>query len=385
MTSSSPFPDAFPAATDQDVSMQPGYYFEDSVQQQERERIFARCWNFVGFAEQVAEHGQFLTVEIGGTSVVVQNFQGELRALHNVCTHRFAKIQEEKCGKRALTCPYHGWTYDKEGTPFIPGNAKYFQLDDAGRKARALRSFKLEQCGRFLFVRLAEEGPTLPQYLGPYADILLHLSEIFTDQVDDQRSLWQANWKLGVESVLEVYHVGLVHPESFKNYVQARWEIDVGEGFNNGVAYLSENSAKWWDGVRQRLKLHQSQRFPNYDHFFIFPNLAIGLSHGCLMSVQTYTPLTPQTNELHYRIFMAASDLEAGRQAAVRKAVVENVTTFNRVILGEDQHIMEQVQKGNAQMSMAPVHGSNEARIRKFHQHWHHWMSLASGENAKRD
>ena len=365
--------------------MRPGYYFEDDVQDRERELIFSRCWNFVGFAEQVAEHGQFLTVEIGGTSVVVQNFQGELRALHNVCTHRFAKIQEEKCGKRSLTCPYHGWTYDKEGTPFIPGNGKYFQLDDEGRKARALRRFSIDQCGRFLFVRLADQGPSLAQYLGAYADVLQHLSDTFTDQVDDQRKLWQANWKLGVESVLEVYHVGMVHPESFKNFVQARWEIEVADVFNNGIAYLSENSAKWWEGVRKRLKLHQSQRFPNYDHFFIFPNLAIGLSHGCLMSVQTCTPLTPQTNELHYRIFMAGSELGPDQQTAVRKAVVDNVTSFNRVILGEDQHIMEQVQKGNSQMQMSPIHGSNEARIRKFHQDWHRWMDAGTGAPGSSD
>lgn len=361
-----------------DAPMQPGFYFEKNVQDEETRDVFSRCWMFVGFTEQVAEHGQFITADIGGTSVVVQNFNGELRALHNVCTHRFAPIQQEKCGKRSLTCPYHGWSYDKDGTPRIPGNTQFFQLDDDQRKARALRRFSLESCGRFLFVRLAEQGPGLADYLGGYADVLQHLSEVFTDQVDEQRTKWESNWKLGVESVLEVYHVGLVHPETFKNFVQARWEINVDDVHNDGTAYLSENSAKWWDGVRDRLKLRQSQRFPDYDHFFIFPNLAIGLSHGCLMSVQTYTPLTPETNELHYRIFLAGSDLPEGKQAAVRKAVVDNVTTFNRVILAEDQHIMEQVQKGNRQMSMAPIHGSNEARIHKFHTHWHHWMRDAA-------
>jgi phenylpropionate dioxygenase-like ring-hydroxylating dioxygenase large terminal subunit len=357
-----------------DVPMQPGFYFDEAVQAEEMREVFSRCWMFVGFSEQVAEHGQFITAEIGGTSVVIQNFHGEVRALHNVCTHRFATIQQEKCGKRALTCPYHGWTYDKDGTPFIPGNARFFQLDDEQRKARALRRFSLESCGRFLFVRLADQGPGLEEHLGAYADVLRHLSEVFVDQVDDQRSKWETNWKLGVESVLEVYHVGLVHPETFKDFVQPRWEIEVGGVYNNGTAYLSENSAKWWNGARDRLKLRQSQRFPNYDHFFIFPNLAIGLSHGCLMSVQTYTPLTPETNELHYRIFMAGSDLAPGKQAAVRRAVVDNVTTFNRIILAEDQHIMEQVQKGNRQMSMPPMHGSNEARIHKFHTEWHRWM-----------
>lgn len=364
--------------------MQPHFYFEDDIQAQEQTHIFAKCWNFVGFSEQVANPGQFITAEIAGTSVVVQNFKGELRALHNVCTHRFAKIQQEKCGTRALTCPYHGWTFDKDGTPYIPGNSTYFQLDDEGRKARSLRNFSLEICGRFMFVRLAEDGPNLQEYLGPYANILQHLSDVFTQKIDDDRSPWQANWKLGVESVLEVYHVASVHPESFNHFVRPRWEIHTHDNLNNGTAYLADNSAKWWDGVRKRLQLKSSNKFANYDHFLIFPNLAVAVSHGCLMSVQTYVPTSAETHELHYRIFMADSALEEGKQAAVRKAVIENVTSFNRLILSEDQQIMEEVQKGTRQMAIAALHGSNEARIKVFHRHWEKWMEKAPCQASTR-
>lgn len=373
-----PMSTASDASFQADISMQPRYYYFDEVYNSEVQHIFAKCWNFVGFTEQVSEHGQFITADIAGTSVVIQNFKGELRALHNVCTHRFAPLQQEKCGKRALTCPYHGWTYDKDGVPFIPGNSKYFQLKDDARQARALRNFSLEVCGRFMFVRLATEGPHLKEFLGKNADLLQHLSDVFNSVVETQCSPWMANWKLGVESVLEVYHVDQVHPESFKNFVQPRWDINVSADHNNGTAYLTENSAKWWAGVQQRLKLQASEQYPNYDHFFIFPNLAIGLTQGCLMSVQTYTPTGPKTCELHYRIYMADSDLPVEKQRAVRKAVCENVSTFNRVILSEDQHIIEQVQKGHPQMSFAPVLGSNEARIHQFHMRWHQWMQAAN-------
>jgi phenylpropionate dioxygenase-like ring-hydroxylating dioxygenase large terminal subunit len=360
-----------------DVPMQPNFYYSEQVQAEEFDRIFSRGWVFAGFSEQVAEPGQFITLEIAGVSVVIQNFAGEVRALHNVCTHRFARIQQEPCGNRSLTCPYHGWTYNKDGLPFVPGNAKFFQLSDEQRAARSLRRFELEACGRFLFVRLESGGPTLEQHLGDYASILRHLSEVFVDKIDDHREPWSANWKFGVESVLEVYHVTMVHPETFKNFVQTRWEINVENQRNDGTAYLSEASAKWWSGVTRRLQLRPSDQLINYDHFFIFPNLAIGLTQGNLMSVQTYLPTSPETCELHYRILMAGSDLAPGKQAAVRQAVVSNVTDFNRAILREDREIIEQVQKGNRQMKMAPLHGSNEARIHQFHSHWHQWMAAS--------
>jgi choline monooxygenase len=362
----------------EDVPMQPYFYTEDKILQDENLYIFSHCWNFVGLTEQVAEHGQFITAEIAGTSVVIQNFKGKLSALHNVCTHRFAILQKEKCGKRALTCPYHGWTYDVNGVPFITGNAKYFQLNDEARQTRSLRRFSLKTCGRFIFVRLSNDGPSLKEFLGNYVDVLEHLSAVFINPVDSQISPWNANWKLGVESVLEVYHVDHIHPESFKNFVQPQWNIEIRSDYNNGKAYLTQNSAKWWDGVRKRLLLKASDQFPNYDHLFIFPNLAIGLTQGCLMSVQTYTPMSSQTSELHYRIFLAESSLPSDKQLAVRKAVNENIIAFNREILSEDQRIMEQVQMGHRQMTVPPILGINEARISKFHMNWHHWMANAN-------
>jgi choline monooxygenase len=350
------------------------FYYEELVHCEEKLFVFSKCWNFVGFTEQVAEHGQFITVDIAGTSVVIQNFKGDLRALHNVCSHRFSIIQQEKCGKRALTCPYHGWTYDKNGVPFIPGNANFFQMDEKARQARALRNFSLEICGRFIFVRLSSQGPTLNEFLGENFTLLRHLSEIFVDPLENQLNPWSTNWKLGVESVLEVYHLEMVHPESFKNFVLPRWEIDIEGDHNIGKAYISEKSAKWWDSVRDRLRLKQSDHFFDYDHFFIFPNLAIGLSQGCLMSVQTYTPSSPETCELHFHLFMASSGLPSEKQAALRKAVSDNVISFNNIVLSEDQKIMEQVQKGTRQMNLAPVHGINESRIQKFHRQWQYWM-----------
>lgn len=350
------------------------FYHEELVHFEEKRFLFSKCWNFVGFTEQVAEHGQFITVDIAGTSVVIQNFNGDLRALHNVCSHRFSIIQQEKCGKRALTCPYHGWTYDKYGIPFIPGNANFFQMDANARKALALRSFDLETCGRFIFIRLSSQGANLKEFLGANFALLQHFSKIFVNPIKSQSIPWNTNWKLGVESVLEDYHLDSVHSKSISNVVMPRWEIDVEAENNYGKAYMSETSGKWWDSVCLKIKLQASKQFSDYDHFFIFPNLAIALSRGCLMSVQTYTPISPETCEINFQLLMANSGLLSEKQTALLKAISDSVSTFNSIVLLEDQQIMEQVQRGTRQKTLAPVHGINEARIQKFHKQWHSWM-----------
>ena len=58
----------------------------------ERERIFARTWQLVGRAEQVREHGDYLTAEVGNDAIVVVRDGTTLRGFHNVCLHRAGPV-----------------------------------------------------------------------------------------------------------------------------------------------------------------------------------------------------------------------------------------------------------------------------------------------------
>ena len=65
----------------------------------ERERVFAHTWQLVGRAEQVQEHGQFFTAEVGNDAIVVLRDRDTLRGFHNVCLHRAGPVAYG-CGKR---------------------------------------------------------------------------------------------------------------------------------------------------------------------------------------------------------------------------------------------------------------------------------------------
>ena len=102
------------------------YYHDAAIFEKEKLALFQNSWIFIGMSMNLENHNDFLTDEIGGVSVVVQNFRGTLRAFHNVCTHRFNKIQNAKQGNRALICEYHGWNYNTDGIPFgIPLKAEF--------------------------------------------------------------------------------------------------------------------------------------------------------------------------------------------------------------------------------------------------------------------
>ena len=81
----------------------------------ERERVFGKTWQCVARAEQLREHGQFVTTEIGDESIVIVRDSDGLRGFHNICLHRAGPVAIG-CGKRqTLQCKYHGWTYNLRG------------------------------------------------------------------------------------------------------------------------------------------------------------------------------------------------------------------------------------------------------------------------------
>jgi choline monooxygenase len=340
-------------------------------------KIFRQSWMFVGFTDDLRNDNDFITTDIAGTSILVQNFDGELRAFHNVCTHRYSLIHLRPCGNGKPVCPYHGWVYNKDGVPVgIPGNREHFGFDEEAKRKRALPRFAVATRGRFVFVRLEvggagmemEAGRGLNEQLGAYGAILDHLSGLFVDRIDERVLPWATNWKVGVESVLEVYHVDATHPETFKPFTKKIWLCSYEREHSRGTTHLSDGSVRWWDGVLAKMGLPRSDRLQNYDHFFIFPNLAIGVTHGALMSVQTYNPVDADRCNLHFRLFLGETSKPQTRTGAARKAVEGNLRSFNDRVLEEDRVVSEAVHKGLKQVVSPAVPGGSEERIHAFHR-----------------
>ncbi len=334
-------------------------------------RLFARHWQFVGFSDELAEPGAWLTREIAGEPVLVQDFDGELRALRNVCSHRFARLRAGDAGAASgpLRCPYHGWTYDRDGVPVgIPGNGDCFGLDREGKRALALKRYELERVGRFLFVRIEPGGPSLADWLGPHAALLQSLSDGMSAPFAQEAQPWAANWKVGVENVLEVYHVDAVHADSFRTVVDGSWRV-VPSGLHSiGYAGIRPEAQRWWEGAGKRLGLTPVEAVAGvegYVHLLLFPNLAIGITAGRMMSVQTLEPTGPENFTLRYRLCLAKA--RDGASKAALAALTSHLSALNSQLLSEDRAVCGEVGAGLRHVEGAALLGVNEDRLRHFH------------------
>jgi glycine betaine catabolism A len=173
--------------------------------------IFARSWIFVAVEAEVPEPGDFRTVEIGPYSVIlVRDDDEQVRAWHNVCRHRGARILADAQGSVGnIVCGYHKWTYGADGRLLHAGQQP--PTFDPG--CFGLKPVQVRSVAGLIHVCLAEEPPAdfdgVAERVTPY----LEPHQLRRTKVAAQVDLVEdGNWKLVMENNRECYHCD-GHPE----------------------------------------------------------------------------------------------------------------------------------------------------------------------------
>jgi benzoate/toluate 1,2-dioxygenase subunit alpha len=232
-----------------------GVYTDPDIFELEMERIFGCAWLFVGHASQVPQPGDYVTTELGRQPVImVRHRDGAVHVLINRCTHRGAKVVNERKGSAPrLTCCYHGWSYDTDGrlaaVPVPEGCAADFDKAAFGL-ARAPR---VAEYRGFMFASLAAAGASFEDHIGAMKGNIDDLVDRAPDgalalDAGMHRYAYNGNWKLQVENVLDSYHVPFGHASTVnKQGVQFARR----EGDRKGAVVVEtekkETAASWKD------------------------------------------------------------------------------------------------------------------------------------------
>ena len=230
------------------------FYGDADFHQLDLEQIWHRNWLFAGPECAVPAAGNWFTMEVDTTSlVIVRAADGVVRAFYNTCRHRGSKVCIGEAGKAAkLVCSYHQWTYELDGRLlFAREMGPDFKAADFSLKSAHCRSV-----GGYVYVCLADEAPdfdAFAQMVEPY--MLPH--DLKNAKVACSSTLVeQANWKLVIENNRECYHCTGAHPELLRTLSEydstddprmppafaARIRAKAAEWDAEGLPHLSQNS-----------------------------------------------------------------------------------------------------------------------------------------------
>ena len=223
----------------------------------EREKLFMTHWQVVGHECDVPNPGDWVTYDLlGERAVVMRGQDGVVRAFHNLCRHRGARVVDGTQGscKGSVVCPFHGWVYNLDGT--LRGASQPKAFGALNREEFGLKPIEMQSFHGFIFLRF---GP------GPQPDIATLLAPFDSDfAAYDLKSLlpvagpdWSTdlpvNWKSVRDVDNEGYHVALAHPGLQDLYGRTYRDHHLENGLSMSIGWFGDVPAKGWS-VRQYVK-----------------------------------------------------------------------------------------------------------------------------------
>jgi phenylpropionate dioxygenase-like ring-hydroxylating dioxygenase large terminal subunit len=329
--------------------------------------LFKSHWMLAGHVSALRSPGDYITFDaVGERALIIVDEQGLVRAFHNVCRHRGARLVTDSgtCNHR-ISCPFHGWSYGLDGALHgVPLPQTFDALD----KARlGLKPLSVEVWHGFVFVCFTEPETSVAEQLQSVAD------EVAPYQIDNMEPLTPAyeqlrpyNWKVIHDIDNEGYHVPVGHPSLQQLYGQS-YNDRIEQGLPISDAVINQKPARLWS-VR-----HYQKLLPHFEHLpehrqkswwyiGLFPNAVIALYPEM---VEFYMTIPVSVNETIYRgqQFGLADSRRQTRAARYLSSRINGITE------AEDESFVRDMQEGmRSSVFPEPVLSSIEAGVQYFHQ-----------------
>ena len=213
-------------------------YFSRRWHELEVEKVWRKTWQFACRVEHIPNVGDQCVYEIVDDSVLlVRTAPDTVKAYINSCLHRGTLLRTETGNAKQIRCPFHGWTWNLDGTlRLIPGQWDFPHVE---KGKFCLPELQVGIWGGFVFVNFDPDCE-------PFESYLENLPEHFEAFDLENRyvaahvaKIMPCNWKLGMEAFVEAYHVPVAHPQVTAYYGDSNTQYDVWPGLRHTSRMLS--------------------------------------------------------------------------------------------------------------------------------------------------
>ena len=351
---------------DADWSLPGWIYTDPEFTQLEIERIIRPSWQIVCHQSDLAQPGQWRSIDyIGESVIVVRSEDGAIRAFANVCRHRAMRLVAGRTGcAKKFICPYHAWSYETDGRlTGVPMKADYpsLRLEENG-----LAPVGTEVWHGFVFVRLHDGGfPSVAEMMAPFEH------EIAPYRFEDMRCISDGalrhralNWKNLGDNYSDNLHIPVAH-DGLTRIFGKSYEISAELWADRLKGDLVDRpSDNFWERFYQT-HLPHAPHLPEvaqrrWLYYKLWPNMAFDI-YADQIDFMQWMPTGPTTCSLREMTFALPDtrrEMKLARYANNR---------INRVVNREDTWLIERVQEGMASKTYGtgPI-GRSEVCLRSF-------------------
>jgi len=260
-------------------------YFNEELFELEAEELFRKHWQIACHTSDIPKKGSYVTFDlVGERALIIRDDENEIRAFHNVCRHRGSRVldtAEGRC-KSIISCPFHGWSYNLDGS--LRGAAKASSFPVLDTKKLGLKTLEMEIWHGFVFVRF-KPGPqpsiaSLLERFDEEVSSYNHVDLLQTSPIDCS-SKENVNWKSIRDVDNEGYHVARAHPSLNDLYGKNYYDEPFVNGVSRAIAPFNEGSGKLWSVIHYKKMIDQFASPHNelpraWLYIGVFPNFVLG-------------------------------------------------------------------------------------------------------------
>ncbi len=334
---------------------------------------------FFGMSADLPAPGSWRSMRFDGIPLVVVRLDdGSLRALINTCRHRGAPLVDPAGrgeGLRTFTCPYHAWTYSRDGR-LLGRPASYGAFDDVTLECDLATRPVAERHG-LVFVRPEGDDPIdVDEVLAGAQDDLGSFALEDWVLIESRAREWDVNWKLVYDTFTESYHIRTLHRASIAPSFNS--EATIFEPFGRNLLTIGLRA-----NVRDELEKPREEwsLLPYGTVQYFLPPTGLVVHQLDHLEVWNVEPLDVGRTRLTTSVY-APSEPHSEKS---RDYFVKNLDLLLSVTGTEDFPLMEEIQRNLSSGAIGQlVYGRIEQPLVHFHTEINRALDAATGTAAHR-
>jgi phenylpropionate dioxygenase-like ring-hydroxylating dioxygenase large terminal subunit len=187
-------------------------YISQEFFDKEVEKLWPYVWQMACREEHIPSVGDYHVYNIVNKSVlVVRTGKDEIKAYYNACLHRGRKLATQDGCTERFRCPFHGFTWNLDGTFFE--NPTGWDFPHLKAEEMKLPELKVGTWGGFVFVNFDKDCEPLSKFLGVLPEHFKnwHYEDRYTHV--HVAKVIKCNWKATAEAFTESFHTIDTHPQ----------------------------------------------------------------------------------------------------------------------------------------------------------------------------